>query len=76
MGFNHPRPELEADPRPAKKLKKVLEKIDLHAGQLEKFTIDQLTDAGYRILGIKKLPKNKKQLIAALKENLDLPRPQ
>jgi hypothetical protein len=70
MGLSHPRPELPADSRPAKRVKKVLEKSDLEAGQLEKFTIDQLTDAGSRILGMKKLPKNKKQLIAALQENL------
>lgn len=70
MGLSHPRPEIPSDERPAKKLKKVLETSDLQAGKLDKFTVDQLTDAGYRLLGMKKLPKNKKQLIAALEKSL------
>lgn len=69
MGLDHPRPEMN-DAKRAKKMKKILDLNDLKAGQLEKYTVDQLTDAGSRILGIRKLPKNKKQLINLLRENL------
>ena len=70
MGLDHPRPDM-SDERPTKKLKKILELTDLESGKLEKFTVDQLTEAGTRILGIKKLPKIKKQLINAIEEKLE-----
>ena len=43
---------------------------DLKCGNLEKYTVDQLTNAGSQILGLKNLPKNKKQLIMKLEEHL------
>ena len=43
---------------------------DLKNGNLEKYTVEQLLNAGSQILGLKKLPKNKKQLINKLEEHL------
>ena len=69
MGLNNDAPEA-SNARPAKKMRKMLELSDLEAGKLEKYTVDQLTDAATRILGIKKPPKIKKQLIAVIQEKI------
>ncbi len=71
FGSHAAGPEASEYQRPAKRAKKVLDMADLCSGNLEKYTVDLLTEAGIRLLGIKKLPKLKKKLIGVIQENLN-----